>query len=271
MRIIYFLLAILVDVLSSIKDIKVIIIHILSWGLAAITLFPFPLYKTAKENNLLLKILLYLLPFYVLLTRSYESIFLIIFYNYLQLWIKLKWRMKSKENQIYNFNLIDIFMYMFLIYTSAFSTGNIASISGFTLSSVFRFSSTYLPILITTLIVIKILLPSIFVAIAHFEICKKYNYSSWDSLFILIALCEVMNVKFFFDIKDFGSWREIGMSIAFFIISNILAFFQFFMFIGIRFIYWIDSKTNNYKDSKSKIIISKQNLVDFEGNIFILK
>ena len=39
------------------------------------------------------------------------------------------------------FNLIDIFTYMPLTYASAFSTGNVASLSGFTLSSVFRFVS----------------------------------------------------------------------------------------------------------------------------------
>ena len=86
---------------------------------------------------------------------------------------------------------------------SDFMTGNVASISGFTMSSVFRFISTYLPILITALIMIKILLPSLFVTLALSEICKIYNYSSWDSLFMLIAMCQIMNIRFFFNIRDF--------------------------------------------------------------------
>ena len=105
-----------------------------------------------------------------------------------------------------------------------------SSISGFTLPSVFRFISKYWPKLITTLIMIKILIPSVFVTLAHFEICKLYNYSSSDSLFMLIAMCEIMNIKFFLDIRDFGSWLEIGMSIAFFVISNVVAFIQFYHF-----------------------------------------
>ena len=271
-RIIYFLLAIFVDILSSIKKINNIIIHIMTWTLSFISLSPYPLYNTAKNNNLLLKILLYILPFYTLLTRSYESIFLILFYDYLQLWIKLKWRLNSRENRKYNFNLIDIFMYVFFLYTSAFSTGNVASISGFTLSSVFRFISKYYPILITILIMIKVLLPSIFVTLSLLEICKIYKYSTWDSLFILIAMCEIMNLKFFFDIRDFGSWREIGMSIAFFIISNVIAFLQFFTFLGAKFIYWLDSKINYKREIKfKKINLGKQSFVDFEGNILIIK
>ena len=233
-------------------------IHSLSWGLLIISLFPFPLYKTPKENNTLLKLLLYIYPLYILFTRSYEGLFLLFFYNYLQLWVKMKWREKSEEkteenseqnveneDKKYTFNLIDIFMYMTLSYTSAFSTGNIASISGFTLSSVFRFVSKYWPFLITGLIMIKILIPSIFVTVSLFEICKKYNYSSTDSLFMLIAMCEIMNIKFFFDIRDFGSWLEIGMSIAFFIISNVIAFLQFLYFLGVNLIFWADNKVNN--------------------------
>lgn len=257
LRIIYFAFAIIIDIISTFKNINIVVIHSLSWGLLIISLFPFPLYKTPKENNVLLKLLLYIYPLYILFTRSYEGLFLLFFYNYLQLWVKMKWREKSEEKteesseqngenvEKYSFNLIDIFMYMTLSYTSAFSTGNIASISGFTLSSVFRFVSKYWPFLITGLIMIKILIPSIFVTVSLFEICKKYNYSSTDSLFMLIAMCEIMNIKFFFDIRDFGSWLEIGMSIAFFIISNVIAFLQFLYFLGVNLIFWADNKVNN--------------------------
>ena len=255
---VYFILAIIIDIISTIKNINIIIIHSLSWGLLFISLFPFPLYRTPKENNILLKLLLYIYPLYILFTRSYEGLFLLFFYNYLQLWVKMKWREKSEEkteensekdgenqNKKYTFNLIDIFMYMTLSYTSAFSTGNVASISGFTISSVFRFVTKYWPFLITGLIMIKILIPSLFVTVSLFEICKKYNYSSTDSLFMLIAMCEIMNIKFFFDIRDFGSWLEIGMSIAFFIISNVIAFLQFLYFLGVNIIFWADNKVNS--------------------------
>ena len=257
LRIVYFSFAIIIDIISTFKNINIVVIHSLSWGLLIISLFPFPLYKTPKENNVLLKLFLYIYPLYILFTRSYEGLFLLFFYNYLQLWVKMKWREKSEEKteesseqngenvEKYSFNLIDIFMYMTLSYTSAFSTGNIASISGFTLSSVFRFVSKYWPFLITGLIMIKILIPSIFVTVSLFEICKKYNYSSTDSLFMLIAMCEIMNIKFFFDIRDFGSWLEIGMSIAFFIISNVIAFLQFLYFLGVNLIFWADNKVNN--------------------------
>ena len=236
-RIIYYILAIIIDVISTSDKIKKDIIHYLSWGLTGISLFPLPLY-TSKEDNVLLKAFIYVFPFYILLTRSYESLFLIVFYNYLQLWIKLKFR--DNPQKIYNFNLIDIFIYFSITYASFFSTGNVASISGFTLSSVFRFFSVNYAMYITALILTKILLPTLFASSALFEICETYNYSTNDTLFILISMSEVMNIKFFFDIRDWGSWREIGMSIAYFIISNVISFMQFLIFLFAKMIFLFD-------------------------------
>ena len=238
-RIIYYILAIIIDVISTSDKIKKDIIHYLSWGLTGISLFPLPLY-TSKEDNVLLKAFIYVFPFYILLTRSYESLFLIVFYNYLQLWIKLKFR--DNPQKIYNFNLIDIFIYFSITYASFFSTGNVASISGFTLSSVFRFFSVNYAMYITALILTKILLPTLFSSSALFEICETYNYSTNDTLFILISMSEVMNIKFFFDIRDWGSWREIGMSIAYFIISNVISFMQFLIFLFAKMIFLFDKK-----------------------------
>ena len=241
-RLFYYVLAIAIDYLSTIKEINKMIIHSLSWGLSLVSLFPFPLYNTTKEDNIVLKVFIYIFPFYVLLTRAYESLFLIVFYNYLQLWIKLKFR--DNPYKIYNFNFIDIFIYMSLSYASFFSTGNIASISGFTISSVFRFFSVYYPIPIAILIITKILLPTLLISSAFFEICEKFNYSTNDSLFIMISMLEIMNIKFFFDIRDRGSWREIGMSIAYFIISNVITFMQFFLFLFTKTIFLLENKVS---------------------------
>lgn len=257
-------MAIIVDIISSFESVDHSFIHSIAWILSILSLFPFPLYTLDQENNTLLKILLYILPFYILLTRSYEALFLIIFYNYLQLWIKMEFRQKNEDNNE-TFNLLDIFMYMSLTYASCFSTGNVASISGFTLSSVFRFISKYLPLIITTLIMIKILLPALFVTVAHFEICRQYNYSSFDSIFMLIAFVEVMNIKFFFDIRDFGSWKEIGMSIAFFIISNVIAFLEFLMFIFVKFIFCLENKNiSEYEGIKEEEILPPKPQIELE-------
>ena len=240
MRIIYFILAIYIDYLSTDLTIERMTIHKMTWGLTFLTLFPIPIFFTNKEDNILLKVFMYIFPFYILLTRSYEALFIIVFYNYLQIWIKLKFR--DNPQKTYKFNYIDIFFYISISYASFFSTGNVASISGFTLSSVFRFFSINQPLQITALILTKILSPTLFMSSMLFEICEVYDYSTSDSLFMMISMCEVMNIKFFFDIRDNGSWLEIGMSIAYFIISNVISFMQFIIFLVARSIFWTDNK-----------------------------
>ena len=253
LRLLYYFLAILIDFLSIFKSVNKMIIHSLAWSLSLISLLPIPLYHSDKEENILLKILIYIFPFYILLTRSYEALFIIVFYNYLQLWLKLKFRDNPQKK--YKFNYIDIFFYISISYASFFSTGNVASISGFTLSSVFRFFSVYRPIPITILILIKILLPTLFISSAFLKIIDSYNYSLFDTLFMIISMSEVMNIKFFFDIRDWGSWREIGMSIAYFIISNVISFMQFLIFMFAKMVILTDNKLNRYYLTDNKITV----------------
>ena len=232
-------------------------IHKMAWGLTFLTLFPIPIFFTNKDDNILLKIFMHIFPFYILLTRSYEALFIIVFYNYLQLWIKLKFR--DNPNKTYKFNYIDIFFYISISYASFFSTGNVASISGFTLSSVFRFFSINQPLPITALILTKILSPTLFMSSMLFEICNTYDYSTSDTLFMMISMCEVMNIKFFFDIRDNGSWFEIGMSIAYFIISNVISFMQFIIFVVARAIFWTDNKLSKCYLPKSEMEMNLTN------------
>ena len=248
-RIIYFCLAIYINYLSYYKNVSRDKIHNYSWELSLISLFPIPLYYTAKKQNILLNIFIYVFPFYILLTRSYEALFIIIFYNYIQLWIKLKFR-----DNIQN-NYLDIFFYMSISYSSFFSLNNIDSISkSFKVDSVFKFvSNDEKKISIMILLLIKNLLPTLLTSSALFEICNSYNYSINDTLFMIISMCEIMNIKFFFDIKEWGSWREIGMSIAYFIVSNIISFIQFFIFIFMKMIFYIDDKLNKCYITNSEI------------------
>ena len=233
------------------------IIHKMAWGLTILTLFPIPIFFTKKEDNILLKVFMHIFFFFFLLTRSYEALFIIIFYNYLQIWIKLKFR--DNPQKTYKFNYIDIFFYISISYASFFSTGNVASISGFTLSSVFRFFSINQPLQITALILTKILSPTLFMSSMLFEICDSYDYSTSDTLFMMISMCEVMNIKFFFDIRDYGSWLEIGMSIAYFIISNVISFMQFIIFLVARSIFWTNDKLNKCYLPKSEMEMNLTN------------
>ena len=278
LRIIYFLIAIIIDILSSIEKINHICIQGATLALTLISFCPFPLYKSRKDN-IVLKYIIYILPFYMLMARSYEGIFLIIYYDYIQLWIQMKWRNNDKKNK---FNLIDIFIFIFISYSSFFSLTDVDSIRNFNYPNGSRFipipkndgkPNIFIPLAIKALMMIKTLLPGLFADAAFFEICKKYKYSIVDSLIMIIILIEIMNIKLFFGIRDFGSWAEIGMSMGFFIISNIFAYMKIGTLLFTYFIFKIDKKINNYdgdqfgKSYEEKNIILDKTNRDFGNNI----
>ena len=223
-RIFYICLAIIIDILPFNINLKVI--HFLSWSITILSLIPYPVVNY-KKNNLISQIFLWGFPLYILLTIAYEGIFLIIFYNYLHLWIEVEKMKKIEKNN--KFSLIDIFMYSFLIYSSFFSIGGIENIN----CSFYRLIYYYLssPILKYALLSFKIMFPVLLVTASFFEICKKKNTSIFDSLILLISLMGFMSLKFFFDIKENGSFKEIGMSIAIYIISITMPYFQIIFFI----------------------------------------
>ena len=199
----------------------------------------------------------------MLLTCSYEGIFLIIYYDYLQLWIKMKRNIKNKEEKSDKFNLIDILFFIFLSYTSFFSLQDVNSIREFNLPSVLRFTSNKNDNIKILLIMAKSLLPALFTTTTFFEICEIYNYSIVDSVIVIISMCEFMNLKFYYEIRDFGSWLEIGMSIAFFVISNIVGLMQILTFPLVNLIFWMSSNKSKYEELKTEsesILPSNQNI-----------
>ena len=231
LRIFYIGISIIISILPFNINLKVI--HSLSWIITILSLIPYPVVNY-KNNNLISQIFLSGFPLYILLTISYEGIFLIIFYNYLQLWIEIEKMKKIEKNN--KFSLFDIFIYSFLIYSSFFSIGGCESIN----CSLYRLIYYYLssPILKYALLSYKIMFPVLLVTSSFFEICKNKNISIFDSLILLIALMGFMSLKFFFEIRESGSFKEIGMSIAIYIISIAVPYTQILFFI---ICYWLYS------------------------------
>ena len=230
-----------------------------------LSIFPFPLLnRTENENNILLKLFLYTFPFYTLLTCSYEGIFLILYYSYLQLWIKMQWREKINDKKLFTYNLIDILIFIFITYDSFYSLTNVLGIMDLRISSTYRFvpENDY-RIQEMILVIARTLLPGFFVTAAFFEITKKNNYSNIDSFIILNAVSQIMNIKFFFGVKDHGSWQDIGMGIAYIVISGVIPFMQILTFSIIKCIFWRDLKTDKYKELKGE----EENIIKTNPNI----
>jgi phosphatidylinositol glycan class N len=114
---------------------------------------------------------------------------------------------------------------LFLLQSAFFSTGNIASISSFSLDAVYRLIPVFDPWSQGALLMFKILVPFAVLS-ANLGILNKRLGVAPSALFMIVmAIGDVMTISFFWMVRDEGSWLDIGTSISHFCICGGLCVF----------------------------------------------
>ena len=198
----------------------------------------------------LLVIFLAFAPSFVLLTISYEGLFYFAFCTTLITWVRL-------EHSIYVYNksssvptppatssipattsspasiyrtltLSDAriaLFFLFLLQSAFFSTGNIASVSSFSLDAVYRLIPIFDPFSQGALLLFKIAVPFAIIS-ANLGILNRRLCVAPSALFMLVmAVSDVMTLNFFWMVRDEGSWLDIGTTISHFVIGSLLSVF----------------------------------------------
>jgi phosphatidylinositol glycan class N len=115
--------------------------------------------------------------------------------------------------------------FLFFLHSAFFSTGNIASISSFSLDAVYRLLPVFDPFSQAALLLFKILAPFVLVSANLGFLTLRLQFSR-GSLFVAVTgLSEYLTLRFFWAVKDEGSWLEIGETISMFVISSALCVF----------------------------------------------
>eukprot|EP00698_Gefionella_okellyi_P015715 TRINITY_DN4450_c0_g1_i3.p1 TRINITY_DN4450_c0_g1~~TRINITY_DN4450_c0_g1_i3.p1 ORF type:complete len:764 (+),score=132.99 TRINITY_DN4450_c0_g1_i3:590-2881(+) len=153
---------------------------------------------------------------YMLLSTTYEMLFLCAFGCVLWLWPHVE---KSAQ-QLRLSESHTAFVFMFLTNMSLFGPGNIASISSFDMFSTYRFVTVFSPFLMGTLLIVKVAIPFVLVSCAFAITNQTMQRQPANVLLRSTVLSEVPALTFFFLVRDEGSWRDIGMSISHFAIQN---------------------------------------------------
>ena len=198
----------------------------------------------------LLVIFLAFSPSFVLLTISYEGLFYVAFCTTLMTWVRLEHSLyvqnKARSGQsspapstvpdtapspatIYRtLTLSDAriaLFFLFLLQSAFFSTGNIASVSSFSLDAVYRLIPIFDPFAQGALLMFKILVPFAIIS-ANLGILNRRLGVAPSALFMLVmAISDVMTLHFFWTVKDEGSWLDIGTTISHFVIASLLCVF----------------------------------------------
>ena len=115
--------------------------------------------------------------------------------------------------------------FLFLLQSAFFSTGNIASISSFSLEAVYRLIPIFDPFAQGALLMFKIMVPFAIIS-ANLGVLNRRLGVAPSALFMLImAVSDVMTLNFFWMVKDEGSWLDIGTTISHFVIGSLLSVF----------------------------------------------
>lgn len=114
---------------------------------------------------------------------------------------------------------------LFLLHSAFFSTGNIASVSSFSLDAVYRLIPVFDPFSQSALLLFKILVPFAVLS-AHVGLVNRMVGLAPGAVFLgVVAVGDYGTMRFFWCVRDEGSWLEIGTSISQFVISGALGMF----------------------------------------------
>lgn len=224
--------------------------QIVSWAILASSLVV-PLLSSPVLFERLVSILLSLMSTYLLLSTGYEALFPLVLSCLMFIWIHMEKETLQQSSVCceqkltsiqfsYNTDIIQFrhlclddirraFFLVFFLVTAFFGTGNIASINSFDLASVYCFLTVFSPFMMGSLMMWKILIPFVLVMCA-FEAVQLTTQLSSKSLFLIVmVISDIMALHFFFLVKDYGSWLDIGTSISHYVIVMCMTIFLVFL------------------------------------------
>lgn len=201
-------------------------------------------------------------PSFVLLTISYEGLFFFAFCSTLLTWVRLEHVIQlhntetttssatspsekapngvtitSVSKQPANLrpdttfrtlalpDLRRALFFLFFLQSGFFSTGNIASVSSFSLEAVYRLIPIFDPFSQGALLLFKIMVPFAIISAALGILNRRLGLQSSALFMVVMAVSDVMTLNFFWMVKDEGSWLDIGTTISHFVIGSGLSIF----------------------------------------------
>lgn len=195
-------------------------------------------------------------PLFVILTISYEGLFYIAISMTFLSWVRLEHRihqLTQGTTTVDNSTPLDgaaaaamqrdhalktgdyraltisdariCLFFLYLLQSAFFSTGNIASVSSFSLDAVYRLLPIFDPFSQGALLLLKLLAPFAVLS-ANLGILTRRLRLRGGSLFaVVMGIGDYLTLRFFWEVKDEGSWLDIGESISMFVIASLLCIF----------------------------------------------
>lgn len=114
---------------------------------------------------------------------------------------------------------------LYLLQSAFFSTGNIASVSSFSLDAVYRLIPIFDPFSQGALLILKLMTPFALISATLGILNRRLGLQSSALFMVVMAIGDVLVMNFFWMVKDEGSWLDIGTTISHFVIGSLLSVF----------------------------------------------
>lgn len=254
-------------------------------------LLPFAqrMYPNSYYLHRLVMIFLTFAPTFVILTISYEGLFYFVFCMTVATWVRLEHALYVYQKQFtsttpavdksttstaaaettvdgetFSYRALTLsdtrvaLFFFYLVLSAFFSTGNVASLSSFSLESVNRLIPVFNPFSQGALLLLKLMIPFAVISANLGILNKRLEVAPSALLMIVMTISDISTLNFFYMVRDDGSWLEIGTTISHFVIANMLCFFIAGLeFVSDFFVAGVDLGDTSSPSAKLKAIVGK--------------